>query len=104
MLDGRNSALCEAFHKADEAPFLADFQSGRVTLADGFQYFVSQMRPWSRGRITLKSANPAHHPAIRFNYLSDPRDVDEMVAGIRQTLEMTAQPAWSAWPRTISSA
>jgi choline dehydrogenase len=78
-------------------PFLADFQSGRVAISDGFQYFVSQMRPWSRGRITLKSADPARHPAIRFNYLSDPRDVTEMVAGIRRTLEITAQPAWSPY-------
>jgi len=78
-------------------PFLADFQSGRVTISDGFQYFVSQMRPWSRGSIALKSTNPADHPAIRFNYLSDPRDVAEMIAGIRGTLEMAAQPAWSRY-------
>ncbi|WP_448956238.1 GMC family oxidoreductase [Labrys neptuniae] len=76
-------------------PFLADFQSGKVTISDGFQYFVSQMRPYSRGRISLKSANPADKPAIRFNYLTDKRDEAEMVAGIRKTLEMVDQPAWS---------
>jgi choline dehydrogenase len=95
-----------AFFKSDEdvayfnmqhefLPFLADFQSGKVTISDGFQYFVSQMRPHSRGSISLKSANPADHPAIRFNYLSDQRDVTEMVAGIRKTLQMAAQPSWS---------
>ncbi len=42
--------------------FLADFQDGKVTLGDGFQYFVSQMRPHSRGRIRLKSADPRMHP------------------------------------------
>lgn len=75
-------------------PFLADFQSGKVTISDGFQYFVSQMRPWSRGRIALKSADPENHPAIYFNYLSDARDLKDMVAGVRRTLEITAQPAW----------
>lgn len=75
-------------------PFLADFQSGKVTISDGFQYFVSQMRPYSRGSISLKSANPKVKPAVRFNYLTDPRDIDEMVAGVRHTLDMAAQPAW----------
>jgi choline dehydrogenase len=78
-------------------PFLADFQSGKVAISDGFQYFVSQMRPDSRGRISLKSADPAKKPAVRFNYLSDGRDIDEMVAGIRKTLAMVEQSAWSRY-------
>lgn len=78
-------------------PFLADFQSGKVTISDGFQYFVSQMRPHSRGRVSLKSADPANKPAIRFNYLTDDRDLGEMVNGIRRTLEMTNQVAWSRY-------
>ena len=75
-------------------PFLADFQDGKVALGDGFQYFVSQMRPYSRGRIRLKSVDPRAHPAIHFNYLDDPRDVAEMVDGIKRTREMAAQRPW----------
>lgn len=75
-------------------PFLADFQSGKVLISEGFQYFVSQMRPFSRGRVALRSADPAQKPAIHFNYLADPRDVAEMVTGVRRSLEMVAQPAW----------
>jgi choline dehydrogenase len=74
--------------------FLADFQDGRVTLGDGFQYFVSQMRPYSRGRIRLKSKDPRAHPAIHFNYLDDQRDVKEMVDGIKRTREMAQQKPW----------
>ncbi len=74
--------------------FLADFQDGRVILGDGFQYFVSQMRPYSRGRIRLKSADPKIHPAIHFNYLEDRRDVAEMVDGIKRTREIAAQKPW----------
>ncbi len=77
--------------------FLADFQDGRVTLGDGFQYFVSQMRPYSRGRIRLKSADPRAHPAIHFNYLADARDAKEMVDGIKRTREMAAQKPWDAF-------
>jgi choline dehydrogenase len=78
-------------------PFLADFQSGKVAISDGFQYFVSQMRPYSRGSVTLKSADPTKKPAIRFNYLTDDRDVGEMINGIRRTLEMAHQPSWSRY-------
>jgi choline dehydrogenase len=78
-------------------PFLADFQSGKVAISDGFQYFVSQMRPYSRGRIGLKSADPAAKPRIRFNYLTDRRDIAEMIDGVRKTLEMANQPAWSRY-------
>ncbi len=74
--------------------FLADFQDGKVVLGDGFQYFVSQMRPYSRGRIRLKSADPKAHPAIHFNYLDEQRDVKEMVDGIKRTREMAAQKPW----------
>ena len=78
-------------------PFLADFQDGKVTLGDGFQYFVSQMRPFSRGHVRLKSADPKMHPAIRFNYLDDRRDVREMLDGIRMTREIAHQPAWDGF-------
>jgi choline dehydrogenase len=77
--------------------FLADFQDGKVVLGDGFQYFVSQMRPYSRGRIRLKSADPKAHPAIHFNYLDDQRDVNEMVDGIKRTRDMAAQKPWDAF-------
>ena len=75
-------------------PFLADFQDGKVVLGDGFQYFVSQMRPYSRGSVRLRSANPRDHPRIVFNYLADTRDVDEMVAGIKMTRDMANQSSW----------
>ncbi len=78
-------------------PFLADFQDGKVVLGDGFQYFVSQMRPHSRGSIRLRSADPRIHPSIVFNYLDDRRDIAEMVAGIKLTREIAAQRAWDAF-------
>ncbi len=78
-------------------PFLADFQDGKVVLGDGFQYFVSQMRPFSRGTIRLVSADPRVHPSIIFNYLDDPRDITEMIAGIKLTREMARQRPWDAF-------
>jgi choline dehydrogenase len=78
-------------------PFLADFQSGKVHISDGFQYFVSQMRPFSRGSVRLRSADPRVHAAVSFNYLTDPRDIQEMVRGIRKTMDMANQSAWNPY-------
>ena len=49
------------------------------------------------GRIALKSADPRTKPSIRFNYLTDRRDTIEMVDGIRKTLAMADQSAWSRY-------
>jgi choline dehydrogenase len=51
------------------------------------------LTPKSRGSITLRSADPAQHPVIRANYYSDPSDLDRMVAGLRISLDIAAQPA-----------
>ena len=54
--------------------------------ADPFSAFtmsVCQLRPESRGRITLASADPARHPLIRPNYLATETDCRTLVAGIK---------------------
>jgi len=44
---------------------------------------VAMSQPASRGRITLRSADPLAPPAIRPNYLSEPGDLEAMVEGVR---------------------
>ena len=61
----------------------------------GFQAHVGPMRSKSRGAITLKSADPAAAPTIRFNYMSDPSDWQDFRTGIRLTREIFAQPAFA---------
>ena len=60
----------------------------------GFQAHVGPMRSKSRGRVSLKSADPAEAPAIRFNYMSEPDDWVEMRAAVRLTREIFAQKAF----------
>ena len=60
-----------------------------------FQIHVGLMRPYSRGKIELRSSNPDDAPRILVNYLSDPRDRDVMRKGIRLVREIVNQPAFS---------
>ena len=56
---------------------------------------VCQLRPASRGRIGLGSADPAAPPCIDPAYLSDERDRKAIVAGVRFTRELFRHPPLS---------
>jgi choline dehydrogenase-like flavoprotein len=49
----------------------------------GFQLDISLMRPASHGSITLRSSDPADHPAIEPNYLSELQDRHDLLEGVR---------------------
>ncbi len=75
-------------------PMLGSFGRGKVTVAPGFQYSTSLMRPASRGWIQLAAADPRRHPAIRYNSLSEPEDQREFIAAVRITREIVRQKGW----------
>ena len=58
-----------------------------------FTASVANLRPTSRGAITLKSADPRQAPAIAPNYLSTPEDRRVAADSIRITRRIVAQPA-----------
>src|SRR5207253_78754 len=51
-----------------------------------------QLRPDSRGQITLKSANPADPPAVYPNYLTAETDQRTIVAGLKMCRRILASP------------
>ena len=62
----------------DLAPGLAlDLPVPSISVVPGLQ------RPRSRGRLSLRSANPDVPPTIDLNYLDDPEDMRRMVDGVR---------------------
>ena len=58
-----------------------------------FTASVANLRPTSRGALTLKSADPAKAPAIAPNYLSTPEDRQVAADSIRVTRSIVSQPA-----------
>ena len=70
-------------------------QEQKMVLEDqpGLTIAPCQVRPESRGTIRIKSADPAQHPAIEPNYLSDPLDQEVAVASLKWGRKIAAQPA-----------
>ncbi|HZT28212.1 MAG TPA: GMC family oxidoreductase N-terminal domain-containing protein [Pseudolabrys sp.] len=58
-----------------------------------FTASVTNVRPTSRGSLTLKSADPTVPPAIKPNYLATPEDRRVAADSIRVTRRIVAQPA-----------
>lgn len=56
-----------------------------------FKIGVASLRPKSRGRIRIHSADPLRHPSIQPNSYSAPEDLDEMVEGARFLRRLAAQ-------------
>ena len=56
---------------------------------------IGPVVPKSRGRITLRSADPEDPPRIHANYLDDRRDVDTAVAGVQLMRDVMARRAFA---------
>ncbi|MDE0046335.1 MAG: choline dehydrogenase [bacterium] len=73
------------------------FGGDHASVDPGFMFSMGLMRPRSRGRIWLKSADPRQHPAILFNHLDHEDDRRAMTEGLKRTRTMAAQPAFDPW-------
>ncbi|MFV2028954.1 choline dehydrogenase [Neisseria sp. S1] len=74
-------------------PIAVRYDGRNASKSHSFQAHVGSMRSLSRGRVKLKSRNPAEHPSILFNYMSHEQDWEEFRAAIRITREIMNQPA-----------
>jgi len=75
-------------------PMAVRYDGKAPSAGHGFQAHVGPMRPTSRGRVKLTSANADDAPSILFNYMSTEQDRKEMRAAIRLTREVFAQKAF----------
>jgi choline dehydrogenase len=58
-----------------------------------FTSSVCQLRPHSRGRIAIRSADAREYPAIHPGYLSDERDHPVVIGGIKVARRIAQAPA-----------
>jgi choline dehydrogenase len=63
----------------------------------GYALLVSLMAPHSRGSVQLRSADPRTGPRLDPNYLSDPRDIDALVAGLDLARAIGRASALDPW-------
>ena len=69
----------------------------------GYQVHIGPMYSDARGTVKIRSADPAVHPALRFNYLSTDQDRREWVEAIRVARTILNQPAMRPVQRAASS-
>src|SRR3981189_154321 len=79
--------------KLSISPFSADRPQDGLHPWSGFSMIVYQLRPDSRGQITLKSADPSNPPAVYPNSLTAETDQQTIVAGLKLCRQLLAQPA-----------
>jgi len=75
-------------------PIAVRYDGQAAAEGHGFQAHVGPMRSVSRGRVSLRSGNPADNPKILFNYMSQEQDWEEWRRCIRLTREIFAQDAF----------
>ena len=68
-----------------------------VVKRDGFTMHVCQLRPESRGQVSLASADPYADPKLQMNFLSTEEDRRVARAGVRIVRDVVAQPAFDAF-------
>ncbi len=90
-------------------PLILDRSYGDTSI-EGFDIYMELVGVKSRGRVTLRSANPADTPLFRFNFLQDERDLEAFRTGVSIIRKIVAQPAFdelrgvefNPGPKTIS--
>jgi choline dehydrogenase len=77
-------------------PLTRLLKKGRLVAIPGFQFWLDLSRPESRGRVRLRSADPAAAPDIIFNHFAQATDLRDMIDSIRLARSIIAQAAWDA--------
>ncbi len=74
-------------------PIAIRYDGSAPTKGHGYQVHVGPMYSDVRGRLRIRSTDPAEHPSILFNYLSTENDRKEWIEAIRVTRNIMNQPA-----------
>jgi len=72
---------------------LADNHNRKLHYGQGFSIHACQLRPYSRGHVGLYDRNPLSPPRIDPAFLSDDRDLEALLRGVKLSRELIMQPA-----------
>jgi choline dehydrogenase len=78
-------------------PLAVSYDGHKLATEHSFQAHVGPLRSKSRGSVRLRTADARDTPAIRFNYMSEAEDWEEMRASVRLTREIFAQAAFDEY-------
>jgi len=78
---------------------VVDDHGRRLHWGHGFGTHVCQLRPYSRGTVGLASKDPLSPPAVDPNYLSDPRDMQVLMQGVREVHKVVSSSALASFNR-----
>ncbi|MFT5503441.1 MAG: choline dehydrogenase [Gammaproteobacteria bacterium] len=81
-------------------PLSADKPGDGVHPYSAFTASVCQLRPWSCGEVLIQLNDPLQYPKIMPNYLSDPRDCEVAVGGIKVERRISQTPSMK--PQIVS--
>jgi len=65
--------------------------------ASGYAFVVGLMTPHSRGAVRIHDGNVQTAPSIDPGCLTDPRDLDRLVEGVRRAREVAGRPEGRRW-------
>ncbi|MBT5433874.1 MAG: choline dehydrogenase [Alphaproteobacteria bacterium] len=75
----------------------ASYDGAKTYEGHGYQAHIDLMRPSSRGRVQLHSADPKRAPSIVFNYLQTESDRREVIDAVRITRNILSQEAFAPY-------
>ncbi|WP_135506685.1 choline dehydrogenase [Roseovarius aestuariivivens] len=71
-----------------------DYSGNKISLLQAMACHIDLLRPESRGRLRLASADPSSKPILTFNYLSQPGDLQQLIEGVHRLRDLFSQPAF----------
>ncbi len=76
---------------------IVDDHNRNIHFSYGYSCHICVLRPHSHGEVTLFDANPLSPPRIDPKYLSDRRDEDALLAGVKMARRIMEAPALAPW-------
>lgn len=71
-----------------------EYSGNKIALSQGFSIHIDLLRPQSRGAVRLTSADPSVDPSIRFNYLTQHDDLQQLIEGVGKIRDLVSQSAF----------